>query len=73
MASVRVSKTTYQIVSTGGNDDNLTINVEIDRSNQALEGVTEMQMLQFIKGYLATLTPNPVTITKVETVETSGL
>lgn len=73
MTSVRVTKTSYQILSSGGEDDNLTISVDIQRTNQALAGVTEIQMLTFIRNYLATLTPNPVTITKIETVETSGL
>lgn len=71
--AVRITKTTYQLVSSGENDDNLVIDVDIQRTNGALAGVSEMQMLAFIKGYLATLTPNPVSITKVETVETTGL
>lgn len=63
----------YQINVTGPQDDNLFIEVKISRTNNALAHVTEYQMADFVRQYLSSLTPNPVTITRYETTRTDGL
>lgn len=76
MADEVIIDTSYQIVSPNGtaNDDsNLIIDVKITRRNNSLPGVTEDQILDFVRDYLATLTTDPISITKTQTIQTAGL
>lgn len=71
-----IIETKYQIVSpneTADDDSDLIIAVSITRKNGALAGTSEDQVVAFVRGYLATLTTDPVNITKIQTVATTGL
>lgn len=72
--AIRVIETSYAITSQGDTDaDNLFIDVSISKGPSALSGVTEEQILLFVRNYLQSLTTNPINITKRQTVETDGL
>lgn len=76
MSDPVILDTSYQIVSPNSeanSDSNLVIDVKITRKNDALSGVTEDDILTFVRDYLATLTTDPVNITKTQTIQTSGL
>jgi hypothetical protein len=68
-----ILETKYQIGTSGLNDAILLIDIGITRVNDALPGVTEEQMVQFVRGYLATLTSDPVSIRRIQTIQTDGL
>jgi hypothetical protein len=63
----------YQILSSGPNDANLMVTLDIVKDGEAFAGFTEDEMVAFVRGYLQSLTKNPVTINKVQVIQTSGL
>jgi len=73
MPQTSVLSVKYQILSAGPNDANLMITIDIVKEGDAFSGFTEDEMVAFVRGYLQTLTQNPVTINKIQVIQTSGL
>lgn len=68
-----VLDTKYQITSSGLNDAVLIVDIAITKVNDALPEVSEAEMVEYMRAYLATLTLNPVALTRIQTIQTDGL
>lgn len=74
MATVEtILSTSYKMSSINDNDNELEIDITIKKDPGMLDGVTELDMITFVRNYIATLTPTPVIISKIQTIQTDGL
>ena len=69
--AVETLKTDWTVTYTGANDDNLLMHITIDRQNNALAGLSDFTIVDFIRDQLATFTGQPVSVEKIESVRTT--
>lgn len=69
--AVTILNTTWTVTCVGPNDQNLIMQIEIDRTNNALANLDDYTIVDFIRDRLALATGVPVTIEKIDTVRTT--
>ncbi len=69
--AVEILQTDWTVTYVGPNDDNLLMHITIDRQNNALAGLSDLTIVDFIRDQLATHTGSPVSIEKIERVRTT--
>lgn len=71
MATTRILSTRYQVqVLSEQDNQNVTIDVKIDKTAEGLSGTSEETVVDFVRQYLQTLTPDPLEITRIQEIET---
>jgi hypothetical protein len=71
MATTRVLSTHYKVQVVSPDDgQNVTINVDINKTAEGLAGTSEETVVDFVRRYLQTLTNDPIIITRTQTIET---
>lgn len=69
--ALEILSTRWIITYAGPNDDNLKLYIEIDRENNALSGLPDYAIVDFIRDQLSAHTGSPVAIEKIEQVRTT--
>lgn len=72
MATV-ILKTTYVIRTVNAADDVLQFDITVQKDAGAVPSVSTLTMMAFIRDNLQALVPDPVTLQRVQTVQTDEL
>lgn len=74
MVSQQILSTVYEVVSSGTDDtQNLYVKVEITKGAAALSGKSEAEILGNIKVYLQSISTNPISVRRIQTIQVDGL
>jgi len=63
--------TVWTIEVVGAADDNLQMEISINRTNNAVPGLTDFQIVDYIRDQLAAHTGRPASIFKIDTIKTT--
>ena len=69
--AVQILETTWRVTCVGPNDANLMMDIKIDRTNNAVPGIDDFTIVDFIRDQLALHTLLPVSIEKRDVVLTT--
>lgn len=69
--AVTTLETTWRVTCVGPNDANLIMDIKIDRTNDAVAGISDFTIVDFIRDQLALHTSLPVYIEKRDLVLTT--
>lgn len=74
MVTQQILSTVYEVVSSGTDDtQNLYVKVEINKGTAALSGKSEAEILGNIKAYLQSISTNPISVRRIQTIQVDGL
>lgn len=71
--AVTILKTTYVIKTVNSTDDVLQFDISVQKDAGAIPNISELAMMQFIRDNLQNVTSDPVTLTRIQTIQTDNL